>query len=209
MHWKFDKRFSDGYVGHVREILGQYKVRVGRKEEDAKFNTDLVVLSTDRGRMGLRVRRPLFRGFKETKDAFYEWGDQFTIRSARASGTPTELAKIMDGWGDWLLYGWAAFSVYVRPEPPLRLRAWGLGKLDAFRDWAKGQDLSKRRQTDNRDGTSFMYFRWREVPGFLAESHGLWHEGEPFHWYWEKKETPISSIPKKQFNQLALFEAEP
>ena len=60
-------------------------------KEDAERNTDLIVLKLDAVRIACRVRN---------HEYITRYGDEFTIRAERPSGVKTELAKIIDGWGD-------------------------------------------------------------------------------------------------------------
>ena len=134
-------------------------------EVDATEATDLIVLLARDIRIGCRLRRPGYA------DAYpYE----FTLRSWLRGGAKTELAKITDGWGDWLFYGHAA------DEPGAQLARWFLVDLHA---WRAQQIRSKQRAGHpamqvNRDGvTAFTAFDLRrfgnEPPILVASSHAV------------------------------------
>ena len=89
--------------------------------------------------------------------------NQFTIRSKLPSGNKTELAKIVNGHGDWMFYGHADAS-------GTGLEAWYLIDLRAFR-----AALIRRSQfghglrygvKQNPDGTCFTWF---DIESFPAE----------------------------------------
>lgn len=162
--WESDKAWSDKYVPRIKEILGTHLIGPAPKEDDQERNTDLIVLKMDPVRIGCRIRRP------EYADRYI---DEFTIRSGRPSGIKTELTKIIEGWGDYFFYGFAADDVG-------ELKAWGLGKLSVFRLWfnrticLNGGRVPGSPQL-NRDGSSgFLAFSWCDLPDeFVVASEGL------------------------------------
>ena len=117
--WQEDKRWSDGLLPQVKRILGEYLIGEAAYEEDRDHNTDLIVLCIEPVRIACRIRR---HGYLR------RYPDQFTVRSGRPSGAKSELAKIMDGWGDYMFYGFAD------PEET-RLVSWVLLDLLEFRRW--------------------------------------------------------------------------
>lgn len=147
-----DYDFGRLFVPQAQAIVGRYvAVEEAPFEEDAERNTDLIVLAAKVGliRVGLRVRSLSYRR---------RYGDQFTIRCSRPNGMPTELAKILDGWGDYFLYGFGdRAGLFAVP----RLRAWTLADLSVFRaQWQKGLGLAVR----NPDGTEGRAFEWDWFP---------------------------------------------
>lgn len=152
--WQADKRWSDRYMPQIKQILGLYLISESPVEEDRSRNTDLVVLKLDAVRVGCRIRRA--EGYLE------DYGDEFTIRTSRPNGTKTELAKIVEGWGDYFFYGFGAANG--------SLARWGLGDLRVFRLWlmqhlARNQGRMPGREKRNHDGSSeFHVFRWDELP---------------------------------------------
>lgn len=154
MTWQADKRWSDRFLFEIKGILGQHLIGEPPQEEDAERNTDLIVLRMEAVRIGCRVRRHEFLA---------KYPGEFTIRASRPSGNKTELAKIIEGWGNYFFYGFC-------DEAEEALAAWTLLDLNAFRLWhscrlvALGGNRpgSTRR---NRDGSSGFYvFRWADMP---------------------------------------------
>jgi len=97
------------------------------------------------------------------------WPTQFTIRSARDTGARTELAKIVDGFGDWMFYGHAA------DDATPALARWMLLDLHAWRAHLirEGQKTGpyverriRREMRSNGDGTHFAAF---DAKSFLGE----------------------------------------
>ena len=153
------------YLDTVKAVIGPYLLDVSSFEIDTREATDLLVLLARDMRIGCRIRRAGYA------DAYpYE----FTLRSLRRSGAKTELAKITDGWGDWLFYGHAA------DEPGAQLARWFL--VDLY-SWRAQQIRSKQRAGHpamhvNRDGvTAFTAFDLRrfgnEPPILVASSHAV------------------------------------
>ena len=96
--WQQDKRWSDRFLDEIKGILGQLFIAEAPIVEDQKHNTDLIVLTLDALRIGCRVRKHYY---------YQRWPDDYTIRCARPSGTPTEMEKMLDGWGDYFFYGFS------------------------------------------------------------------------------------------------------
>ena len=154
-NWRQDKRWSDRYLPHIKQILGEVLISEPPIEEDQERNTDLMVLRMDSVRVGCRVRK---------NEYFERYADEFTIRAGRPSRTKTELTKIIEGWGDYFMYGFASVDGDW-------LVAWAIGDLKVFRRWFatqlmlshKGCLPGKKRQ--NGDGSSnFLAFRWDDLP---------------------------------------------
>lgn len=103
-------------------------------------------------RIAARVRRP---GYAE------RYPYDFTIRSRLPTGSPTELAKIVNGHGDWLFYGHAN-------RAQTAIERWWLLDLRAFRAALirNGQPDCRLRCGDrfNPDGTAFKWFDIRSFP---------------------------------------------
>jgi len=148
-NWQEDKKWSDKFINEIKSILGIYLIGEAPAEEDAERNTDLMVLKMDAVRVGCRIRESEYLG---------RYGNEFTIRSGRPSGIKTELAKIIEGWGDYFFYGFVSD----------KLIKWTLADLKVFRLWYntelyKGNKPGILKQ--NKDGSSnFMCFKWNELP---------------------------------------------
>ena len=152
MSWQNDKAWSDQYLPEIKKILGLYLIGEPPQEEDARHNTDLIVLSMAAVRIGCRIRRP---GYAE------KYGNEFTIRTSRPKNMKTELAKVIEGWGDYFFYGHAGDD---------GLALWALCDLKVFRLWFMSQ-LAKRKGDipgvlqKNGDGSSdFRAFKFCNLP---------------------------------------------
>lgn len=152
--WREDKERAGKCMRQVKAILGAYLIAEAPMEEDAKRNTDLIVLRLDAVRVACRIR---------THEYLARYPDEFTIRAGRPNGTKTELAKIIEGWGDYLFYGFT-------DADQTRLAAWLLGDLRVFRLWLMDQTRANGGKLpgagkDNTDGSSdFRAFRINELP---------------------------------------------
>ena len=147
------KSWTDALLPRVKQILANYLITEAPFMEDARRNTDLIVLTLEAKRIAVRLRQARYIG---------RYGDQFTIRSSRPSGIDTELAKIISGWGDYLFYG------FDDPQDPFEVSRWLLGDLNIFRLWHSRQ-LSLGRQPwipqSNGDGSSdFHAYRIADLP---------------------------------------------
>ena len=150
--WQADKRWSDRFLPEIKSILGVHLIGEPPVEEDAERNTDLMVLKLDAVRIGCRVRKHKFLS---------RYSDEFTMRCGRPSGTKTELTKVIEGWGDYFLYGFCDAG-------ERSLSAWMLGDLKVFRLWycrslrkmAAGQSPGsvKRNIDGSSDFTAFKIF---------------------------------------------------
>lgn len=96
MSYQSDRSWSDQFLPQVRAIVGPHLLVPAPFELDAKEATDLMVLRARDMTIAVRLRRP---GYAD------KYRYQFTIRSKRDSGSKTEMAKLLEGWGDWMLYG--------------------------------------------------------------------------------------------------------
>jgi hypothetical protein len=129
--------------------------------DDLYLNTDL--LCPDGERVACRVRR----NYSDPG----RYLNRPTIRSYNR-GHRTELTKLLEGHGDYLLYGHAALD--SRP----RMRAWVLIRLSVFRRWwsnsIKANGKPPGWETDNRDGTKFWSFSTLQLPNSaIADIHGM------------------------------------
>lgn len=139
-------------IPEVKRVLANYLIAEAPFEEDARHNTDLIVLKLDTIRVACRLRRYEYAA---------RYGDQFTIREGRPSGVKTELSKVLEGWGDYIFYGFASKDMSS-------LAGWLLGDLSVFRLWHHQMLWSGRRPGDRRanpDGSSsFVAYRVSNLP---------------------------------------------
>jgi hypothetical protein len=144
-----DRAWSDHFIDPIRRIVGPHLLVPSSFEVDTKEAADLVVL---RGRGDLTVAARVRRhGYAE------RFPNDFTIRSDRATGTRTELAKVLDGFGSVLFYGHQA-----SPDD-YAIGRWLLIDLDAFRQ--RYADGWTGRTLGNGDGTWFRAFDITEARG--------------------------------------------
>ena len=160
--WKQDKRWSDRFLPEMKRILGEHLIGEPPVEEDAERNTDLMVLKMDAVRIGCRVRK---------YEYLARYGNEFTIRAGRPSGAKTELTKIIEGWGDYFLYGFC-------DEREERLCQWFLGDMKVFRLWFNRQLAGNKGRRpgsgkSNNDGSSsFLAFAIPDLPNsFVIARH--------------------------------------
>lgn len=133
--WMRDKAWSDRYSPHIQAILGSVFFKPASLVEDQRRNTDFdLEFSAGDIRVAARLRKP--------RDARYM--PEFTIRSARPSGTKTELDKVREGWGDFLFYGFVHLD-------EVHIGHWVIVNLTGFR----GQEPYLRfTSKPNRDWSS-------------------------------------------------------
>lgn len=138
----------------VKRTLGEYLIGEAPYEEDRDRNTDLIVLRMEAVRVGCRIRRPGYLG---------RYADEFTIRTARPNDCKTELAKIIEGWGNYMFYG-------ISDEAEEALACWVLVNLSGFRLWymsymATNEGRQPGLIKQNRDGSSdFRAFKINDLP---------------------------------------------
>jgi hypothetical protein len=154
MTWQDDKNWSDRFLPEIKRILGEYLITSAPIDEDAEHNTDLIVLKLDSVRIGCRIRRYHY---------WLQYPNEFTIRSGRPNGNKTELAKIVEGWGDYFFYGFS-------DDAEQSLIAWTLGDLKIFRLWFnrtivvnKGV-LPGMPQKNGDSSSSFLAFNLNSLP---------------------------------------------
>jgi hypothetical protein len=161
MSWRDDFERSDRYIPAIKRIIsprvGSSAVDVASFDIDSKEVTDLIVRDTGL-RIALRVRNKdkYFRSFR------YE----FTIRSGRPRGTKTELAKILEGYGDWLFYGWG--------ESDYSVSDWCLVDLHVFRSVFRCEETREALNRAGGYGAGFnpsdkTRFGWFKLPLFPKE----------------------------------------
>ena len=160
----FDEQYAwqQRFLPQVAKIIAPYMVRVAPMEEDQKRNTDMMMLKVDGVRVGVRTRK---------FEYLASFGDEFTIRSELPSGTKTELAKIIEGWGDLLFYGFA-------DDEEHDIAAWMIGDLGVFRRWMckmlwdrnAPRPIARR----NADGSKFLAFRIDDLPDDFLVARKTW-----------------------------------
>lgn len=99
MKWQQDKGWADSYLSEIEAIITHVagkmiSLRIASPRQDREQATDYVAIVSE-GEIACRLRRST------------QWRD-FTLRLSRPSGAPTEVEKILSGWGRWYLYGWTS-----------------------------------------------------------------------------------------------------
>jgi len=151
--WEKDKRWSDRYLDEIKAILGVHLIGEPPVEEDQERNTDLTVLRMNPVRIGVRIRR---------KEYLERYAGEFTIRADRPNGHKTELAKIIEGWGDYFFYGFGGDEGLLR---------WALCDLNVFRTWFNRQLIRMDKgkypgvlKTNHDNSSSLLAFSFSEMP---------------------------------------------
>lgn len=164
MSFRDDYDWQRGLIPQVKQVLAQYLIVEAPFEEDADRNTDLIVLRLDTVRVACRLR---------TFDFAKRFPDDFTIRASRPSGAKTELAKVIEGWGDYIFYGFA-------DEAGDGLVGWLLGDLKVFRLWYNRELYAGRHPGfygRNRDGSSdFIAFDVNALPADFVTARRRYSE---------------------------------
>lgn len=145
-----DWKWSDRYLPEVKRIVGQHLLDVAPLSLDRHEATDLTILKAKNTSIACRIRRGKFHA---------TYANQFTLRSRRISGIPTEFEKIARGHCGLMFYGFAADDMSDR------LAAWNLIDLDSFRfHLIMSPDLIRRGENATPDGTSFLWFDVSSFP---------------------------------------------
>lgn len=165
--YQIQRNWSDQFIPDIKRIVGPLLMETADFEDDVRRNTDLVVLRMDATRIMARVRRNQF---------LRRYPNDITIRLKPDQYGESEFTKLMDGWGDYLFYG---FAHATRPK----VESWIFGDLQVLRDWineqVKGGDAEQVNHQTNTDGTHFLTVDHRNVPGFVLHGSGE-AIGEPF-----------------------------
>ena len=96
--YSINRHWSDRFIPEICRIVGAHLLEVAPEPLDLHHATDLMSFLGRDLRIAARVRRHGYAG---------RYPYDFTIRSRVGSGATTELAKIVNGEGDWLFYGHA------------------------------------------------------------------------------------------------------
>ena len=163
MSYESDRLNADLYIDAQKEILAEAfshpkdQMIIASVKEDNEENTDLRMVGLPLERVGLRVR---------DASAYQKHGREFTIRCWRASGAVTEWAKMLGGYGDFMLYGFAGKEIG-------KIDHWRIISLDKLRLKMKGFNMKTLNRKKNPDGRSDFYCfnRARFKECIVASSH--------------------------------------
>ncbi len=146
--WARNKAWADRYMRAVRCLLGDTFFREGTPEEDQQQNTDLRVFRLTSFTVAVRVRQHRYMSDPQHP----EWKTEVTFRSSLPSGVPTEREKMLSGWGDYMVYAFAA-------EQGGGLARWVVLDLEHLRTcWACRARIENAGEKHNHDNSSdFVY----------------------------------------------------
>src|SRR5262245_11506720 len=122
MGFQQDDTWQAQFLPAIKEIVGPRLLVPADLELDLHQATDLMILHARDKRIACRMRRS--KVLEKEK-----WRFQFTIRCQRDRGGDTELQKILNGFGDWMFYG------FESPERQGTICRWHIIDLDAFRTY--------------------------------------------------------------------------
>lgn len=150
--YQMNRQWSDQFLPEIRRIVGAQLLQIAPDYLDQNRATDLMMLDGRDLRVAARVRRPGYAS---------RYPYDFTLRSRVASGAMTELAKVVNGEGDWMFYGHAS-------EDGRGIDLWWLIDLRAFRAALIRQAMNghplRCGDRANADGTWFKWFDIRSFP---------------------------------------------
>jgi hypothetical protein len=116
--WQRDKERTDPFMPAVKSILGRALISDAPIEIDQRQATDLLVLTLAPYTIGVRIR--------DADKYLSRFPFDITVRYSRPSGAQTEWDKIVEGWCDFIFYGFGDFQTY-------KLAAYTVLNLKAFR----------------------------------------------------------------------------
>lgn len=152
--WQNDKRWSDKFLPEIKSLIGLHIISEPPIEEDAERNTDLIVLDMQPVRIACRIRR-----FSYYENQQYR--NEITIRAGRPSGVKTELRKIIEGWGDYLFYGFTN-------KDETGLQQWVIIDFKEVRGWMFDHIYNNtapwKFQNNKDDSSSFLVLDVRNIP---------------------------------------------
>lgn len=154
-----NRNWSDKFLPEVQHIVGRHLLDAAPALNDMREATDLMMLNARDKRIAVRIRR---HGVANI------FPYQFTIRAKVASGAKTELAKIVEGNGDWMFYGHSNAT-------GSGLELWWLIDLNVFRSALIRRDNTPIQCGDKAagDGTCFKWFDIRSFPESLVVASSL------------------------------------
>ena len=155
-----NRQWSDMFIPAIRKIVGPIIVMPAPENEDMNRATDLMLFTAKDVRIAARVRRYGYAA---------RYPGEFTVRHSLPSGATTELAKLIEGYGDWMFYGHQASpgSTDVSPWMLIDLHKW---RAELLRYGYNGGWSGLGQRKRNFDGTSFMVFDTAMMPNIVSAS---------------------------------------
>lgn len=173
MGYKEDRKWSNKSLPYAIKILEYQQskekipkgsIEIASDEDDINKATDLIVLKIDLVRILYRIRR---------YDYLIQYGQQFTIRYDRPiSGNKTEFEKIIEGYGNYMFYG------FLNKEET-KICYYHLLDLNIFRHWIyeeirKNKGILPGFLKLNKNGSSnFLSFNIRDFPSTIKLCKGI------------------------------------
>lgn len=155
--YRDDASWSEQFIPEMRCLIGPHLLTPSSLEQDRHEASDLVVLRGRDMTIACRIRRPGYAS---------RYPHQFTLRSHRENNMKTELAKIIEGWGDWLFYGHARTTEAVDGIEPWWLIDLSNFRAHLIRDGYRCTRQLRHDKQSNNDGT---WFRWFDINSFSAD----------------------------------------
>jgi hypothetical protein len=143
------RAYGDLFLEPAKMVIGLFAAIPASFYLDTKCATDFTI-TTDQPHIAFRVR-----------DSKYQqsYGNQFTLRCQVASGKETELDKILNGYGTWMLY------CFGTEEPYPCFTSWTLIDLDSFRyHYQHNQESLSMGIKSNNDGSALAWFDITSFP---------------------------------------------
>lgn len=128
-------------------------IKIADYKSDCEEATDLFVKDK---RIALRIR----------KSSYQCYSDEFTVHYRLPTGHVSEFTKIVRGWGDYMLYGFAVDDKKYDEIEPIHLL-----DLNVFRKLYKIRDNGKPkgREQPLNDGTGkFVIYQLKDFPGIIV-----------------------------------------
>lgn len=146
-----NRAFSDLFDDEIKTIVmnnlsigrvkGLARIKNASLEDDMKRATDMKIYFSEDTNCCVAARMRKYKYLRY-------WGE-FTIRSSVPANVPTEIHKILDGWGDIMFYGFAD------PEHK-KILCWIMLDLHALRSIENWETYCEERM--NNDGTELAIF---------------------------------------------------
>jgi len=180
--FEVDDGFCRSMIPYVVPLLKKHvpspdwDIRESSKVDDMAHAIDLILVMHDQGHFPTRTVALRMRRFQYLA----RYADEFTIRSRIPDGR-TELAKILQGWGDYIFYGFAA-------ENDKGIAAWLIGDLDVFRSWHRkytAEHLGVFPGVEKQNVVSparFTAYKVRELPHEFIVARAKYHSTERLDW---------------------------
>lgn len=160
MSYQDQRQWSDQFIPAIKNIVGPLLLEPASFELDAKQATDLIVLKAKDMRIAARVRQHKY---------MEKYANEFTIRRKVNGSAKTEAHKILEGWGDWMFYGFIS-------EDEFEIERWYVIDLDCFRwNMITRREKIMHKRKKNKDGTELTSFDIRSFSPeiIVSSSHSV------------------------------------